>query len=389
MVHVGEQKFHTPPELANFLVSLLPNNQFSSVIDICCGSWNLLNATKIRWPEINIIGIDLDRKAGLEKPKDTLFKLMDGRQYALYCIKNQRTFDLVVANPPFGKIDKKVLLHFNNFPLCLNLKGFACLRIETEMMIANALLVRPGGFLVAIVPSSFVEAESFKELRINFAKEFNVKLLVRLSKNAFKPNKIRSYIIVLSKKLTPLNNLTKPTYSFDASFNKSIWGKKFEYVLPKENIECGIWNYSVVNNVNIENIKTFRGKISSNDFSNKGVPVLHTSSPPKSGQIWNANTRFIKSHPNLSNLPFASDGDIIISRIGKSAGYWYIYSGKDILISDCLIVLKSSNQKNVLDFLNINSTNGCLVHLVKGLTTQYITENDLRSWISNQDNIVN
>jgi len=45
------------------------------------------------------------------------------------------------------------------------------------------------------------------------------------------------------------------------------------------------------------------------------------------------------------NLVYAESGDIIVSRIGKSAGQWYIYLGEKILISDCLYRIKDPTGK--------------------------------------------
>ena len=49
---MGNYKFYTPPEVAECLMTVLPEKKYKNVIDICCGSWNLLKAAnKVHIPQ--------------------------------------------------------------------------------------------------------------------------------------------------------------------------------------------------------------------------------------------------------------------------------------------------------------------------------------------------
>lgn len=53
-------KFYTPPMLAECLINLLPSKEYNQVIDICCGSQNLLKAAKKRFVCAHYVGGDID-----------------------------------------------------------------------------------------------------------------------------------------------------------------------------------------------------------------------------------------------------------------------------------------------------------------------------------------
>ena len=49
-------KFYTPPEIASLLIEELDVDEPDKIIDICCGSCNLLLAAKARWNKANLYG---------------------------------------------------------------------------------------------------------------------------------------------------------------------------------------------------------------------------------------------------------------------------------------------------------------------------------------------
>ena len=115
-----------------------------------------------------------------------------------------------------------------------------------------------------------------------------------------------------------------------------------------------------------------RGNISSAYFIESGCPILHTS---KIRDTWEPSIRYT-SNKVLPNT-YAETGDIIVSRIGKSAGQWCIYQGNKIPISDCLYRIK--DPEGVL----YNRIQGKKFDLkLRGVATQYITMADFKKWVN-------
>ena len=93
-------KYYPPPLIAEVLIEQLHITPPEMVIDICCGSCNLLYATKKRWNQIELIGVDIADHS----LSDVMFTKMDGREYATI---HRREYPLIVANPPFDKLNNK------------------------------------------------------------------------------------------------------------------------------------------------------------------------------------------------------------------------------------------------------------------------------------------
>lgn len=93
-----------------------------------------------------------------------------------------------------------------------------------------------------------------------------------------------------------------------------------------------------------------------------------------------------RKNSRLSSVPsqrkYLNHGDIVINRIGRCAGYWSVYTGMQKLISDCLIVVKEPSDATI-EALRNHSENGRLQIPLRGVSTPYITIDDVRSLLLN------
>lgn len=347
-------KFYTPPQIANTLINELTVPEPRKIVDICCGSCNLLFAAKHRWSNAKLYGIDVSELASVE---DVIFEKKDGRQFA---IEHPGEFPLVVANPPFGYVEDK-----KQFPdLFVNeFKDASTSRLEVEMLIANLKLLQPNGVLIVILPSSFVEAETHRKIRMIIANHFYIESIIKLDETTFGSSKINSYALIIHNE-SQNNRTTKIGYSVGSCIS-------YTAQIISNNLCEGKWIIDNKRNKNISlNIK--RGNISSAFFITRGQPILHTA---KYRTDWKPSKRYIskKVIPTI----FAESGDIIVSRIGKSAGQWCVYEGEKIAISDCLYRIKDPDRA-VYNKIKGKRFDGDL----KGVATRYITIKDFTSWMS-------
>ena len=352
-------KFYTPPSIAFQLVNELNIPSPNKIIDICCGSCNLLSAAKKRWNKAHLYGVDINEHI-VESIK---FKQMDGREFAL---EHMGEFPLVVANPPFDYVEENM-----QFPQLFSgpFKDFKTSRLEIEMLIANLLLLKENGVLLIILPSSFVEAERFLKVRKIVAEKFQIESIIQLDDATFGSSLIRSYVLII-KNCEPMNGaVTKIGSAPCNKLNNSI---VFKDIISYEKMRSGNWiGYEdiCIDNLSI-NIK--RGNISSAYFVKRGTSILHTA---KFSDNWLPSKRYIskKAKPSV----YAEKGDILISRIGKSAGQWCVYDGEKMPISDCLYCIKDA------DGSVFETINGKTYNLPqKGVATRYITMSDFIYWIN-------
>ncbi|MDD3173086.1 MAG: N-6 DNA methylase [Herbinix sp.] len=349
-------KFYTPPKIATLLVDQLKITSPSTIIDICCGSCNLLYAAKKRWKTAKLIGVDITEHYS----QNVHCIKMDGRKYA---IEHNQQYQLVLANPPFDFVAQK-----GEFPDLFQGVPFVYTtsRLEIEMLFANLCLLNEGGILLIIMPSTFVNAVSNKKIRKYLGQEYHIQKIIKLPEDTFGAAKISSYALII-KKDTFKQRYTR-FYSVTSDQEEYIISEPT--IITQNQIRQGNWDNEILNTNEKEQLTMKRGTISSHSFCSSGAPILHTA---KINKQWKPSIRYIVDAKQQS--VYAEAGDIIISRIGKSAGQWCQYDGDRIMISDCLYCLKDPDGR-VAEKLRGKQYSLPL----KGVATRYITMEDFNSW---------
>lgn len=358
--------FYTPMNLADFLIKRIEQSDCKHVIDICCGSWNLLRAAKHKYPLADVVGVDVDEEAQKHQLTNSQFYHMDGRAYALKCLEDNIKYDLVLSNPPFGHINEneRILYNLNNENIMLELLNK---RYETEMILANLLLVRPGGSILFILPSSFIEGVRCNKIRKYIGETYKVRALFSLPNETFGKREIRTWAIWLDA-VAPDNSDVDIYYIKTVDQADAISASR---KVGRQNIRTGNWLGREMLKEG-EALNIYRGNLHSKEFTNTGNLVLHCAAVGKDG-IWKPSIR----HTNQVDKRRAQVGDIIINRVGRSAGYWCINDEPNIMVSDCIIVIHNCEEQ-VIKMLEQKSINNRLHIPIYGTTTQYITVRDIR-----------
>lgn len=276
---------------------------------------------------------------------------------------------MILSNPPFGRLKKEDRL-FENEP-----NAELCSRYECEMMYANSLLVQEGSHMIAILPATFVEGDLYLKYRKRLAKDYEIRQLIKLPCNVFSRGDISAYAIILYR--TDADKI-RDTQTGNAIYGESKWNITCGNTIPAADIMLGLWvssNLSMGPKKKKEIDCIYRGNISSTYFSNDGDEIMHCSSIFEHGD-WLPLLCHCKNHP-IKNAKYVHDGDIIVNRIGKNAGFWTKYVGKRRLISDCLIVIRGG--AGIEEYLKQHSKDGRLEIPLKGVATKYISISDLLS----------
>ena len=344
-------KYYTPIHVANFLITQLEIEMPEEIIDICCGSGNLLIAAQKRWNS-NLTGVDIIEH---NIPKINCI-CEDGREFA---INHKKKYPLILANPPFDCNEKK-----RNMKLCEGIfEKYHTRRLENEMLIANLRLLEKNGTLLIIMPSSFVEADINLKLRQLIAFSYNIQKIIKLPDDTFGNANIRSYAIIIKNedKLSKVSYL-ELEYKEEYDFSKKT-------IISKTEILEGRW-HPFIKNKKPQILEMKRGNISSQFFKNEGIPILHTS---KKQEKWEPSIRHIGQVPK--SPIYTENGDIIVSRIGRSAGSWAVHKGDKLLISDCLYRIKDPKGEIAKKLKKNRYSN-----IIKGVATPYITMKDFNEW---------
>jgi len=363
---MSDYKYYTPVALFQEVLACLPPKEIHTIIDISCGSFNLLKAALFQYPEAEYTGVDIDSQDIPKNSQITFFK-QDGRIFAQRQYKAQKFYDLILTNPPFGRLKNEYRI-FQNEPTAILSSRYEC-----EMMHANMLLATEGSIIVAILPATFIEGDLYWKYRKMLAEEYQICSLIHLPKNVFSKGEINSYAIIISKNTKGSHEHTQIGL---ADFTDQ-WKITFSGDIEPERIRNGIWDKQstfTLNEPKHNVTDIFRGNISSSFFSDTGEKVLHCSSLFPDGK-WTPSIHYCQN-VDLETQKVAKDGDILINRIGKSAGFWVKYHGSKCLVSDCIIVI--SGGIGIEAYLDRHSTNGRIILPIKGVATKYISISDLK-----------
>ncbi len=155
-------QFFTPHEVCRDMVDVLSPTSSEMILDMCCGMGNFFNHLP---NQHNAYGFDIDSKAVAVARylyPDAHIDKCDIQQY-----HSEQRFDAIIGNPPFN-------LKFD-------------FRLSQEYYIDKAYhLLNPAGFLMVIVPASFMQNEFWEKSRVGRVNEdFSFIGQTRLAPHAF------------------------------------------------------------------------------------------------------------------------------------------------------------------------------------------------------------
>jgi hypothetical protein len=368
--------FYTPKELSRLLIDecgiRIPNN----IIDICAGSWNLLNAAHEKWPDAKITGVDIDKRSDKSI-------IQDGRAYTNEMLIRGQFFDLVVANPPFSyeKPGSKLIeMIYRNVQDNFQFNGYILSRLESTMMLFNSFLVKNEGVLASIVPTSMINSETQEKLRIYLSRHFSIVKIIMLPSNAFNGRDINTSIIILKKQLQK-----KPTKVYEGVYLNEKYTTHLLGEISTVTVKKGIWNLMKNQKKTKKrfNYNIVRNKISSSEMKGNqiGHHVIHSSSISDEGYVDCDKLGKIRKLPGTYYL--TNNGDVVIVRVGRNAGRCALITDgqSNILTSDCVFLIKTDGVetgKYLVEKLSI--VNFSLIK--KGVAARYITMSDIDKLIS-------
>ena len=185
-------QFFTPHEICRDMVDILSPASSEMILDMCCGMGNFFNHLP---NQHNAYGFDIDGKA-ISVAKylypDAHIEKCDIQQY-----RPEQHFDAIIGNPPFN-------LKFD-------------FRLSQEYYIDKAYhLLNPAGFLMIIVPASFMQNEFWEKSRVSRVNEdFSFIGQTRLSPHAFTSVGVDNFNTKIMVFLRRSHHIEMPPYNTD------------------------------------------------------------------------------------------------------------------------------------------------------------------------------
>ena len=187
-------KFHTPPELARMLRSLIPGNP-SNVYDPTCGAGALLN----EFPDSALYGQDIDAEA-LEYARQRFGSRFHG---VLGDVLTEpafmdRKFDAIVANPPFSIKWDPTRATDERFTVAPTVPTAS--RADFAFILHTIHLLAPGGTAAVLAfPGMLYRGGREQQLRQWIVEQQYVSAVIRVPGDTFTDTKIETACLVIKK----------------------------------------------------------------------------------------------------------------------------------------------------------------------------------------------
>lgn len=378
-----ERRFFTPMKLARELTMMVEDYSPSSVVDICAGSGNLLEACVERWPAASYCAVDI-REVSWRAPDGVTAHAWhcDGRAFAARAVSEGTRFGLVVANPPFGKEEtanrirvRKWLSASWDMPAGRAYDGLVA-RVEVSMVLANAALVAEGGWLLAVLPQTVLAGARYRCLRGVLAGSFDVRSVMPLGA-AFGPD--ISTCAVALRRVSPGGRESWGRHQMA----RTVWRAAGD---GGEAVGCLVSETAAPGAASRSEFEVFRGRRSSRRLSRQrlGKAAIHVSDFGEDRR-WRARaTRWAIGGVSADDV-VAERGDIVIARVGRRAGSCLLVGARvGRVVSDCVLVVRcQSDAARRLAEASLLSPAGLAAVRAKrrGLTVQFVTGEDVSEYL--------
>lgn len=367
-------RYYTPENIAFILCQLIGENKNKKVIDLGCGTGNLIKQAQKCWDNCTYHAFDIDKKAIEEF---MLTKNDNITVFNLDIINNEtprQEYDIGISNPPYTYLKRLKEDKLYNSSSTLKNLIYDCKRIPTPFIFLNKLIdsVKPDGIIGVIFPTGLLSNKTYRNIRERLIKDFHILKIIELEPYSFAGTETHAHILIMK-------NTSNKKASYPIQFYQLANHDLVNPFLRKSSNCMERLDYSYQKNLLINKGNTikdlindiFRGEKSSKDIKKNGMNVFHITD--FNDNSLNIDYKFIKKH---NSKKFAKTGDILIARVGRNFHKKIAIVEREFIeVSDCVIVIrpKEGFSKALANILMHPSSKEILISLSQGTGAKYIT----------------
>lgn len=390
------KQYFTPEKLAAYMVSLVPDEDMKSIIDLSMGECGLLEEAKKRWENAELYGVDIDKELIKEiNEKSPYIRTFHGDSLSTeltgwksyHKIVREKGFDLAIANPPFNFYDQAEI-EMNKTKMVLP--------IEIRFLLKYIDIVKENGYICIILPYGFLSLDLYKNLRMQLLKMVIFVKVIKIFDRCFEKIDADTCLILLKKRKKDEKNIqTEISIEYlDSSYNLSNKQIAFINQVDRWDLEYHNWlkqKSMIIRNTSFKSdtlanyIKICRrGKSLTKNkelLSDDGIRFIHTTDVKKL-YITNKDKKYVLNNNNFFENAVLHENDVLLGRVGQGCiGKVSIIFKRypKMFFSDCLFAIETQNINPYYLTLFLASEFGQMQFkgLAKGSCSKYITRETL------------
>lgn len=371
-------RYYTPISIAEILCSQMGTYKNSLVLDLGCGSGNLILGALKNWVDCHYHAYDIDIQA-LNQLK--IHSLKNVYLYNLDIV-NQNTsyknFDIAISNPPYVYLSKEKVL--NNLDKNTELENeiLKLNKIPAPLIFLTKAIrnVKKNGKIGIILPNGILTNQKYQSIRKILISTYHIESIIQLEPYVFEKTETHAHILIL-------NNI-KPPHEYNLNFyllkNNDLINHKIKSSLQ---ISSRLDFFSSSTDENVKKLGDFISSISRGRQSSKYIKdnpsckIFHTTDFEQGTEKY-ANTHFAVKKLTSSN--YAQKGDILIARVGRDFHKKIkIVQDNFIEISDSVIAIRpiKNHTDFIYNYLTSNDGQNQLKINSQGTGAKYITHSQI------------
>ena len=391
------KQYFTPERLAEYMVSIIPDNTISSIVDLSMGECGLLEEAKKRWKNAELFGADIDndliKKINKRSPYiktyqgDSLSDKLDLWK-AYKNIINKSGFDLAIANPPFNFFDQKVVEIDKGEQMTLP--------IEMRFLVKYIDIVREKGYICIILPYGFLSLDLYRGLRKHLLEKVKVIKVIKIFERCFDKIDADTCLLLMQKNekdirniqaeisIEYLNNTYELTNGHIARADKAErWDLEYQCLQEKKKQVLSKTGFKTDKLGNyLRNCRRGKSITKNKDLvADKGTRFIHTTDLKKL-YISNEKKQYVINDKKVFANATLHENELLIARVGQGCiGKIGIVAKRycNMVFSDCIYAIDviGINPYYLALFLASEFGQMQIRGLAKGSCSKYITREDL------------
>jgi len=353
-------RYYTKSEISSFLVEQLDIVTPMRLLDLGAGSGSLCGAAKSRWPNIEIVSVDIDPDAKLKSIRSTgaSTKYLHQHFTADALVGNLPTIlnsklapiDIAICNPPFITPQWR-----DEFRQILEDAGFAdCLPFPSDVdagllfLAQNLRILSQNATLGIILPNSLIAAKKYTKFRFKLLSNYSVSKVIQLPRGSFHGTDALASIVIIHKQIERMEHIELSCLDDNKQLSKSISIEQSDAI---DRLDYSYHSYKLSRKrkgtaATLESIGAIiqRGSLSSSQVKKSNFPTLHiTNIHNTDAGRWINFEEFESTTKHEKALIHAQPGDILISRVGRKLEDKVVGVESGCFpISDCIYLIRCS-----------------------------------------------